>query len=242
MSGRCSTSSMNWALLTTPWWCSPATTALRCCPGPTAVPRRFAVKRPPTGKAVGESVRLAMARRHPSRAGHQRHRLAAGLHPDLRRRRGEPDLVEKVKKGYQIGDKTYRVHLDGMNMLPFLKGEEGVSARGIPLLERRRRLLALRVRRWKVVFAEQRHTGIAVWREPFSNLRRPKVFDLRADPFERGDASDKYSGRCSDRDFLLIRRRRSSRSGWRASRSSRPAPKAASFSIDKVVEQLMPKS
>ena len=37
-------------------------------------------------------------------------------------------------------------------------------------------LLALRVRRWKVVFAEQRHTGMAVWREPFAHLRWPKVF------------------------------------------------------------------
>ena len=54
---------------------------------------------------------------------------------------GEPDLVEKVKKGYQIGDKTFKVHLDGFNLLPFLSGEEEeCAARGFRLLERRRRI------------------------------------------------------------------------------------------------------
>ena len=53
---------------------------------------------------------------------------------------GEPDLVEKVKKGYAADGKTFKVHLDGVNLLPFLKGEvDKSSARGLPLLERRRR-------------------------------------------------------------------------------------------------------
>jgi arylsulfatase len=37
---------------------------------------------------------------------------------------GEPDLVEKVKKGYKIGDKAFKVHLDGVNLMPFLSGKE----------------------------------------------------------------------------------------------------------------------
>src|ERR1700743_3184328 len=37
---------------------------------------------------------------------------------------GEPDLTAKVKKGYKIGNKTYKVHLDGFNLLPFLAGKE----------------------------------------------------------------------------------------------------------------------
>ena len=54
---------------------------------------------------------------------------------------GEPDLVEKVKKGYKIGDKTFKVHLDGYNLLPFLDGQGGeVAARRFHLLERRWRL------------------------------------------------------------------------------------------------------
>ena len=53
---------------------------------------------------------------------------------------GEPDLVAKVKKGYKIGDKTFKVHLDGFNLhaVPFRQGE-GIAAQGLPLLERRRR-------------------------------------------------------------------------------------------------------
>ena len=50
---------------------------------------------------------------------------------------GEPDLVEKVKKGYKIGDKTFKVHLDGVNLhaVPRRQGGE-VAARGLHLLER----------------------------------------------------------------------------------------------------------
>jgi arylsulfatase A-like enzyme len=81
---------------------------------------------------------------------------------------GEPDLVETVKKGYQIGDQLFRVHMDGINMLPFLKGEQEQCPReGFVYWSDDGDLIALRVRRWKVVFAEQRHTGMAVWREPF---------------------------------------------------------------------------
>ena len=107
---------------------------------------------------------------------------------------GEPDLVEKVKKGYKIGDKTFKVHLDGVqpDALPLGQGGE-VAARRLPLLERRRRLMAMRMGRCKVVFAEQRSTGLDVWREPLSPMRIPKFFDLRADPFERGEESFKYN-------------------------------------------------
>src|SRR6185436_8474466 len=96
---------------------------------------------------------------------------------------GESDLVEKVKKGYQIGDHMFRVHLDDVNMLPVLEGEQQECPHeGFVYWSDDGDLIALRVRRWKVAFAEQRHTGMAVWREPFVHLRWPKIFDLRSDP------------------------------------------------------------
>ena len=53
--------------------------------------------------------------------------------------------------------------------------------------------MALRVNQYKIVFAEQRATGLDVWREPLSQMRIPKMFDLRSDPFERGEESFKYN-------------------------------------------------
>ena len=90
---------------------------------------------------------------------------------------------------------------------------------------------------------EQRHTGFAVWREPFSHLRWPKFFDLRADPFERGDESDIYYGKWSaDRIFVLYPAQALVAQWLESFKDFPPRAKAASFSIDKVMEQLMPKS
>jgi arylsulfatase len=157
---------------------------------------------------------------------------------------GEPDLVEKVKKGYQIGDQMFRVHLDGVNLLPFLKGEQQECPReGFVYWSDDGEFLAMRVRRWKVVFAEQRHEGLAIWREPFSHLRLPKVFDLRSDPFERGDESDFfYSKWLADHIFLLYPAQ-AIVAQWLASfKDFPPRAKAASFTIDKIMEELIPKS
>jgi arylsulfatase len=131
---------------------------------------------------------------------------------------GEPDLVEKVKKGYKIGDKTYNVHLDGFNLMPFLSGKEEKSPRD----------------GFKIVFAEQRSKGLDVWREPLSEMRIPKFFDLRADPFERGEESFKYNDWFVENvplqyvapPFLMK---------WLESfKEFPPRAKAASFTIDKV--------
>ena len=157
---------------------------------------------------------------------------------------GEPDLVEKVKKGYQIGEKTFKVHLDGVNLLPFLSGEEDECPReGFVYWSDDGEFLALRVRRWKVVFAEQRNKGVGVWREPFSMLRLPKFFDLRADPFERGDESDFfYEKWFSDHDFLLISAQTLVAKWLESFKEFPPRAEAASFTIDKVVEKLMPRT
>jgi arylsulfatase A-like enzyme len=157
---------------------------------------------------------------------------------------GEPDLVEKVKKGYQISDRMFRVHMDGINMLPFLSGEqEDCPREGFVYWSDDGDLLALRVRRWKVVFAEQRHTGMAVWRDAFSHLRWPKIFDLRSDPFERGDESDIYYALWAAEHTFLLYPAQAIVAQWLDSfKDFPPRAKAASFSIDKVMEQLMPKS
>jgi arylsulfatase len=157
---------------------------------------------------------------------------------------GEPDLVEKVKKGYKIGSKTYKVHLDGFNLLPFLKGEQKESPRdGFLYWSDDGELLAVRARDWKVVFQEQRSKGLAVWREPFSQMRIPKLFNVRSDPFERAeDSSLFYDKWFADRGFVLVPAQALVGRWIESFKEFPPRAKSASFSIDQVVESMMPRT
>ena len=97
---------------------------------------------------------------------------------------GDPDIVAKLKKGHDIGGTTFKVHLDGYNLLPFLSGKEPCPRDGFIYWSDDGDLMALRVQQYKIVFAEQLATGLQVWREPLKQMRIPKMFDLRSDPFE----------------------------------------------------------
>ena len=156
---------------------------------------------------------------------------------------GEPDLVEKVKKGYEADGRTFKVHLDGVNLLPFLKGDQEKSPReGFLYWSDEGELLAIRVLDWKVTFLEQRAHGIDVWREPFSELRLPKLFNLRADPFEAGDTSLLYDKWSADRLFMLVPAQVIV-AKWLESFKQFPIrQKPASFSLEAVMQSLTPQS
>lgn len=112
--------------------------------------------------------------------------------PTLLAAAGEPDIVEKLKQGHQIGDRTYHVHIDGHNMMPFLAGETAENPRkGFIYWSDDGDLLALRVGDHKIHFMVQRAEGFDVWAEPFVPLRAPQLFHLRSDPFERADIAAK---------------------------------------------------
>jgi len=127
--------------------------------------------------------------------------------PTLLAAAGEPDIVEKVKKGHKAGAKKFKVHLDGYNLMPFFKGEVKENPRpGFLYWSDEGDLMALRYGNWKVHFVEQRAEGVEVWQEPFVSLRLPKLFNLRSDPFENADvAADMFYGKWRvDRAFLLL--------------------------------------
>jgi arylsulfatase len=155
---------------------------------------------------------------------------------------GEPDLVEKVKKGLKMGDKTYKVHLDGVNLMPFLAGKEDKSPRdGFIYWSDDGDCMGVRMGRFKIVFAEQRSTGLDVWREPLSPLRAPKFFDLRADPFERGEEAIGYNMWFLESVPLQYAAPTLVMQWLMSFKEFPPRAKAASFTIDQVVGKLMPK-
>ena len=104
---------------------------------------------------------------------------------------GEPDVVEKAKKGYQAIGRTYKNHIDGYNLVPYLTGKEPESPRKLFVyISDDGDILGIRYDNWKVVFMEQRCQGtMQIWAEPFTRLRLPKLFNLRTDPYEFADVT-----------------------------------------------------
>ncbi len=153
-------------------------------------------RRTPTGKAPSACRRWCAgpATSSPARSTTE---MFSGLDwfPTLLAAAGDPDVKDELLQGKQIGDKTFKVHLDGYNQLPFLTGETDKSARNeFPYFDDDGQLVAFRYGNWKAVFCEQPAPGgFEVWYENFDCYRIPKIFNLRMDPYERADiVSDQY--------------------------------------------------
>src|SRR5262249_15296151 len=151
---------------------------------------------------------------------------------------GEPDLVAKVMKGYQANGKNFKVHLDGYNLMPFFQGEVKESPRQEFLYwNDDGELCAIRVKDLKASFKEQEHTGLDVWKKEFTSLRLPNLYNLRADPFERGPESFLYPKWMADRAFLIVPAQ-AIVAKWIDSFKEFPIrQKPASFNLDEVMEK-----
>jgi len=108
--------------------------------------------------------------------------------PTLLAAAGQSNVKEAALTGLAAGGATYKVHFDGYNLMPYFKGETTQWPRkefiywtddGAPA--------GLRYDQWKLVFLEQRAEGLEVWQDPLVELRFPKLFTMRGDPFERGN-------------------------------------------------------
>jgi len=160
--------------------------------------------------------------------------------PTLAAAAGEPDAVEKLKQGYKSGNKTFKVHIDGYNLLPFLKGEVKENPRkGFLYWSDDGDMMAIRVNQWKLTFQEQRAKGFDVWGEPLVNLRVPQINNLRSDPFERAqeDATMFYNKWKADRVFLLVPAQAIVAQFLKTFEEFPPRQKPASFSIDEALEK-----
>ena len=159
--------------------------------------------------------------------------------PTLAAAAGEPDIVEKMKKGYKSGNRTFKVHLDGYNLLPHLRGETENPRQGFLYWSDDGDLMALRVRNWKVEFLQQRAHGFDVWKEPLVPTRAPNIYNLRSDPFERAteDATLFYGKWMADRAFLLVPAQAIVGEFLKTFEEFPPRQKPASFSIDGALEK-----
>ncbi|MBQ4888581.1 arylsulfatase [Shewanella sp. MMG014] len=154
---------------------------------------------------------------------------------------GDSKVKEKLLKGYSANGKKFKNHLDGYNFLPYLTGKADTGPREeIFYFTDDGDLAALRYKNWKAVFLEQRVTGtLQIWAEPFVELRLPKIFNLRMDPYETADrTSNTYYDWLIDRAFLLVPAQAYVAQFLETFKEYPPRQKAASFSLKQVMEKL----
>src|SRR5262244_663176 len=157
---------------------------------------------------------------------------------------GDTDLVERTKKGTTLNGRQFKVHLDGFNLLPFLKGDAKETPRQEFLYwSDDGDLMALRVRNWKVSFMEQHvevgpKTPLGVWQGNFLKLRAPMLYNVRSDPFERGPNSMLYGDWHAHRAFLLVPAQAIVAKYIESFKDFPPRAKAASFTVSDVMEKM----
>lgn len=154
---------------------------------------------------------------------------------------GDPQVGEKLRTGLKIGDMTYKVYLDGYNLVPYLTGQAPKSPReSFFYINDDQQVVALRYDNWKIVFMEQRAPGqMLIWANPFTGLRVPKIFNLRADPYERADiTSNTYYDWLFDHVYLLVPAQDYVGQFLATFRDYPQRQKAASFNLDEVMAKL----
>jgi len=153
---------------------------------------------------------------------------------------GEPDINEKLLAGHTAGDKTFKVHIDGKNMLPYFMGEVDQSPRdSFFYISDDGDIIAIRMGDFKAVLMEQRAKQLLAWAEPFVKLRVPKVFHLRQDPFERADEnSNTYWDWLIDHAWVIYQMQAVVAAQIPGFVQYPPRQKPASFNLDAVMAQL----
>jgi arylsulfatase len=161
--------------------------------------------------------------------------------PTLLAAAGEPNIKEKLLKGHNVGEKTFKIHIDGYNMMPLFLGKEKTSPRKeFFYFNDDGNLVAMRFDNWKVTFMEQRCPGTCqIWAEPFVVLRVPKIFNLRTDPYEHADiTSNSYWDWMFDHLFILVPAQGKVAQFLESFKEYPPRQRASSFGVDQVMEKL----
>jgi len=167
-----------------------------------------------------------------------------GVHEDmlttLLAAAGDPGVKEELLKGKQVGSKTFKVHLDGYNLMPALKGEGAWPRKEFIYWTDDGNVAALRYDNWKVTFLRQPAEGYRVWTTPFEVLRAPSLTNLRMDPFERAEREDAMGYQRWWVEHMFVFAPAGAYVGqWLQSfREFPPRQKPGSFNLDRVMESI----
>lgn len=153
---------------------------------------------------------------------------------------GDPNVKNDLLKGKKVGDKTFKVHLDGYNLMPALKGEGEWPRKEFIYWTDDGSVAALRYDNWKVTFLKQNAEGLKVWQHPFEELRAPLLTNLRMDPFERAQAEDAmgYQRWYMERMFAIAPAASYVGDWLQSFREFPPRQKPGSFNLERVMESV----
>jgi arylsulfatase A-like enzyme len=159
--------------------------------------------------------------------------------PTLVAAAGEPNVKEKLLTGYQAAGKTFKVHLDGYDQRDVLAGTGPGKRQEFFYWTDDGNLAGLRYDRWKLVFLEQRAEGLSVWENPLIPLRFPKLFDIKADPFERAQTdAGEYSRWRVEHAFALVPAQAYVAQHLQTYVEYPPRQRPGSFALDQVLAKL----
>jgi arylsulfatase len=151
---------------------------------------------------------------------------------------GDPNVKEELLKGKQVGGMTYKVHLDGYDLGPALRGEAAWPRKEFIYWTDDGSVAALRYGNWKITFLEQPAEGLKVWQQPFTPLRAPALTNLRMDPFERAQQEDAmgYQRWYLEHMFAIAPAGAYVGQWLQSFREFPPRQKPGSFNLDRVME------
>jgi len=153
---------------------------------------------------------------------------------------GAPDIKDKLLKGVELNGRRYRNYIDGYNMLDYLAGTTKESPRKeFWYVNDDAQVVAARYLDWKVVFLENRGEAFGVWREPFTELRVPLLFNLRRDPFEKAQHnSNTYNDWFLDRPFIIVPIQGLAAKFLQTMQEYPPSQTPGSFNLSNVMKQI----
>jgi arylsulfatase len=153
---------------------------------------------------------------------------------------GGKNVAESLKKGASIGGRNYKVHLDGYDLGPALRGEAPWPRKEFIYWTDDGSVAALRYENWKITYLEQKAHGLRVWQEPFTQLRAPLITNLRMDPFERAERENAmgYQRWYMDRMFIIAPATGYVAQWIQSFKEFPPRQKPGTFNLDRVMEQM----
>jgi len=153
---------------------------------------------------------------------------------------GDDTIVERLRGGVDLNGRRFRNYIDGYNILSYLKGEvDNSPRREFIYVNDDGQIVAMRVDDWKAVFLENRGEAFGVWREPFTELRVPLLFNLRRDPFERAQHNaNTYNDWFLDRPFVVVPMQQIAGKFLMSMRNYPPSQSPGSFNLEKIQKMI----
>ena len=153
---------------------------------------------------------------------------------------GDATIKDKLAKGVSLGGRSYRNFIDGYNQLDHLSGKVPQSPRNeFFYVNDDGQIVAIRYSDWKVVFLENRGEAFEVWREPFTELRVPLLFNLRRDPFEKAQHNASvYNDWFIDHAFVVVPLQQIAGRFLMSMKEYPPSQTPGSFNLDKIQKQI----